>query len=246
MQEAARDAAAAAVDDVLPPLRALLAEDVGAQRTNPLSLVRRAVQHPTRVLAAAGVAPVARDDQARRLFPDDAYDLVPANFADLDPSVQEPGIAWGAAKAHVSCADVAARRRLALGLVLVGRAGFEALPAGVGDRPGLEEQAALGARERGGLGGVHAAALHDLAAGRAGGVVAAVLAHRHADGSLPRGRALASEPMVERLVVVGGDAAGMAAAMPGPPAAALPRDRGPRAGVLDELLGLRHPVPRRR
>ena len=101
VQEAARDAAAAAVDDVLPPLRALLAEDVGAQRTNPLSLVRRAVEHPTRVLAAAGVAPVARDDQARQLFPDDAYDLVPANFGDLDPSVQDPGIAWGAAKAHV-------------------------------------------------------------------------------------------------------------------------------------------------
>ncbi len=101
VQEAARDAAAAAVDAVLPPLRALLAQDVAEQRTNPLELLRRAVVHPTRVLAAAGVAPVARDDQARRLFPDDDYDLVPAAFADLDPAVHEPGIEWGAAKAYV-------------------------------------------------------------------------------------------------------------------------------------------------
>jgi hypothetical protein len=101
VQDAARDAAAAAVDDVLPPLRALLAEDVAEQRSNPLSLVRRAVVHPTRVLAAAGIEPVDRDAEASRLFPDDVYDLVPATFADLDQSVLEPGIAWGAAKAHV-------------------------------------------------------------------------------------------------------------------------------------------------
>ena len=99
--EAARDAAEAAVHDVLPPLRALLAEDVAEQRSNPLSLVRRAVVHPTRVLAAAGIDPVDRDDEARRLFPDDAYDLSPATFADLDQAVLEPGVAWGAAKAHV-------------------------------------------------------------------------------------------------------------------------------------------------
>ncbi|HJR26089.1 MAG TPA: hypothetical protein VJ804_11480, partial [Acidimicrobiales bacterium] len=81
--------------------RALLAEDVAEQRSNPLSLVRRAVVHSTRVLAAAGIEPVDRDAEARRLFPDDVYDLVPATFADLDQSVLEPGIAWGAAKAHV-------------------------------------------------------------------------------------------------------------------------------------------------
>jgi hypothetical protein len=101
VQDAVREAAAAAVDDVLPPLRALLAEDVAAQRNNPLSLVRGAVVHPTRVLAAAGVAPVDRDADARRLFPDDVYDLVPATFADLGEAVLEPGVAWGAAKAHV-------------------------------------------------------------------------------------------------------------------------------------------------
>ena len=101
VHEAARDAAAAAVDDVLPPLRTLLAEDVAAQRSNPLSLLRGAVVHPTRVLAAAGIEPVDRDAEARRLFPDDVYDLVPATFADLDQAVLEPGVEWGAAKAHV-------------------------------------------------------------------------------------------------------------------------------------------------
>jgi hypothetical protein len=99
--EAAREAAAAAVDQVVPPLRELVALDVARQPTNPLSLIRAAVVHPTRVLAGAGVPPVERDQDAVRLFPDDAYDLAPAAFADLDPSVHEPGLRWGAAKAHV-------------------------------------------------------------------------------------------------------------------------------------------------
>ena len=99
--DATRDAAAAAVDDVVPALRTLLALDVAEQRTNPLEIVRRSVVHPTRVLAGAGVAPVDRDEHARRIFPDDAYDLVPGAFGDLDPAVQDPGLRWGAAKAHV-------------------------------------------------------------------------------------------------------------------------------------------------
>jgi hypothetical protein len=53
------------------------------------------------VLAGAGVPDVVRDEQARRLFPDDRYDLVPGAFGDLDEAVHEPGIRWGAAKAHV-------------------------------------------------------------------------------------------------------------------------------------------------
>ena len=99
--EAAREAAAAASADVLPPLRELLALDVAEQRANPLAIVRRAVVHPTRVLSGAGVPAVPRDPHAERLFPDDLYDLVPGAFADLDPSVHEPGLHWGAAKAHV-------------------------------------------------------------------------------------------------------------------------------------------------
>lgn len=99
--EAARVAGRAAREEVMPRLRALLATDVDEQRSNPLAVIRAAARHPTTVLRAAGVPPVARDGDAHRLFPDDDYDLVPATFADLDPSVHEPGLVWGAAKAHV-------------------------------------------------------------------------------------------------------------------------------------------------
>jgi len=64
-------------------------------------LLRAAVRYPTAVLRAAGVPPVARDDQQVHLFPDDDYDLAPANFADVDPALAEPGLVWGAAKAYV-------------------------------------------------------------------------------------------------------------------------------------------------
>jgi hypothetical protein len=99
----ARAAAAgrAARAEVDPQVRALLATDVDAQRANPLALLRAAVHHPTAVLRAAGVPPVARDVGAERLFPDDVYDLGPAAFADVDPSLHDLGITWGAAKAHV-------------------------------------------------------------------------------------------------------------------------------------------------
>jgi hypothetical protein len=104
---AAREAGEAARRDVAPRVRALLETDVDEQRTGPLAIVREAVVHPTGVLARAGVPPVVRDEHAERLFPDDAYDLTPGAFADLDPALHEPGLVWGAAKAHV----VLARRR---------------------------------------------------------------------------------------------------------------------------------------
>ena len=107
VQSGAVRAGAAARSEVGPALRALLESDVDDQRDNPLAVLRRAVVHPTRVLVAAGVPPVQRDEHAVRLFPDDAYDLAPATFGDLHPSVHEPGLVWGAAKAHV----VLARRR---------------------------------------------------------------------------------------------------------------------------------------
>jgi hypothetical protein len=96
-----------AVADVGPRLRALLSADVDQQGTGPLDVCRSAVRHPTRVLAAAGVPPVRRDDFSVRAFPDDVYDLSPASFAAIAPEAGEPGIVWGAAKAHV----VLARRR---------------------------------------------------------------------------------------------------------------------------------------
>ncbi len=88
-------------DEVAPAVRALLRTDIDQQSSTPLSLLRGAVRFPTEVLAAAGVAPVERDEFARRAFPSDVYGLAPASFADVDERLAEPGLVWGAAKAHV-------------------------------------------------------------------------------------------------------------------------------------------------
>lgn len=106
-RQAAAEAGRRAAEDVGARLRALLATDVDEQRSNPLAVLRAAVRYPTEVLRAAGVAPAARDEFAERAFPDDVYDLSPATWSDVDPALHEPGIVWGAAKAHV----VLARRR---------------------------------------------------------------------------------------------------------------------------------------
>jgi hypothetical protein len=90
----------AAAVELVPKLRALLGADVDDQRANPLSIVRRAVPWAAAVLRQAGVAPVARDHVARAQFPDDDYDLTPMSFADVDPSLHELGILWGALKAR--------------------------------------------------------------------------------------------------------------------------------------------------
>lgn len=95
----AREAGAQARADIGGRARALLESDIDRQRTNPLSLLRQAVRYPTEVLRAAGVEPRERDEMQERLFPDDVYDLTPATFADVDPDLAEPGLAWGAAKA---------------------------------------------------------------------------------------------------------------------------------------------------
>lgn len=97
----ARTAGADAVATVVPRLQALLATDVDEQRTNPLSVLRGAVRFPTAVLASLGVPPRERDAFAVRSFPEDAYDLSPAAFADIDPELHEHGLRWGAAKAYV-------------------------------------------------------------------------------------------------------------------------------------------------
>ena len=97
--EAARDAGRRAATEVGSDVRALLAADIDEQRTTPLALLRGAVRYPTDVLKAAGVPPIDRDPIQVRLLPDDLYDLSPANFADVDPALAEPGMVWGAAKA---------------------------------------------------------------------------------------------------------------------------------------------------
>jgi hypothetical protein len=90
-----------AATEVGRAVRELLALDIDAQRTTPLALLRGAVRYPTEVLRTAGIPPVERDEQQERLFPDDDYDLAPANFTDVAPELAEPGLQWGAAKAYV-------------------------------------------------------------------------------------------------------------------------------------------------
>jgi hypothetical protein len=96
---AARRAAAVAAAELLPRVRHLLEVDIDEQNTTPLALLRGAVRYPTGVLQDAGVPPVHRDPADQAMFPDDAYGLTPASFADLDPALAEPGLVWGAAKA---------------------------------------------------------------------------------------------------------------------------------------------------
>lgn len=99
--EAAEQAGQQARREVGGAVRALLETDIDAQTTTPLALLRTAVRYPTGVLAAAGVPGVQRDEFAEEAFPDDVYDLTPASLADIDPSLADPGLAWGAAKAWV-------------------------------------------------------------------------------------------------------------------------------------------------
>ena len=93
------DAARAAADEVGPRLRALLTADVDAQRANPLAIVRDAVRFPTALLQSAGVEPPTRSRFDVEHFPDDPYGLVPMTWRDVDESLHEPGITWGAHKA---------------------------------------------------------------------------------------------------------------------------------------------------
>ena len=112
VRDAALAAGAEATAVIGARVRALLTLDIDAQRTGPLALLRSAVVFPTGVLLDAGVPPVGRDEFSRTQFPDDVYDLAPAAFADIDPALHEPGLVWGAAKAHV---HLARRRAQAAG-----------------------------------------------------------------------------------------------------------------------------------
>ena len=92
---------------VLDRLGVLLATDVDEQRSNPLDILRDAVAGPTEVLLGAGARPVSRDTFSEERFPGDLFDLAPATWADVDESMVEPGLTWGAWKAAV----VLTRRR---------------------------------------------------------------------------------------------------------------------------------------
>ncbi len=107
VRAAAVEAGRRAAIEVGAEVRALLATDVDEQRANPLALLRRAMRFPASVLQDAGVPPVVRSEFDEKAFPDDVYGLSPATWSDIDPALHEPGIVWGAAKAHV----VLSRRR---------------------------------------------------------------------------------------------------------------------------------------
>lgn len=99
--ESARRAGAVARQEVVTELDRLVRADVDDQSANPLAILRRASERAGRVLEAVGVPAVERDEFARRAFPDDVYDLVPATWADVHPTLVEPGITWSAAKAFL-------------------------------------------------------------------------------------------------------------------------------------------------
>jgi hypothetical protein len=100
LQVQAEAAGRVAADELGPRLRALLAADVDDQRANPLALVRDAVRYPTAVLADGGIPAPARARFDVEHFPDDPYGLTPMTWGDLDESLHEPGIVWGALKAR--------------------------------------------------------------------------------------------------------------------------------------------------
>jgi hypothetical protein len=85
----------------LPQMQSLLQTDVDEQRTTPLQVLRSSMGPVTGLLSSAGVPRPDRDAQARRIDPNDLYDLGPVSFADLGEAVGDAGLTWGAAKAHV-------------------------------------------------------------------------------------------------------------------------------------------------
>lgn len=89
------------IDRVLVEVAQLLRADIDAQGANPLAIIRSLVPSLTQVLQNEGVAEVVRDPDAMRLFPGDVFDLTPGAFSDVHPELHMPGLAWGAAKAHV-------------------------------------------------------------------------------------------------------------------------------------------------
>ena len=107
LRAAAASMAATAAPEILGRLDALLTLDVDAQTTNPLSVLRWGVRFPTEVLESHAIPHARRDDFAVRAFPSDVYGLSPATWADVDESLQEPGLIWGAWKAKT----VLGRRR---------------------------------------------------------------------------------------------------------------------------------------
>ena len=88
-------------NSVLPELVSLLGADIDHQWTSPLEIVRTLVGPITTELQALSVPAPHRDANSVALHPHDLYNITPATFADVHPSLHDLGLSWGAAKAHV-------------------------------------------------------------------------------------------------------------------------------------------------
>ena len=97
----------ATMEALTPELERVLTADVDAGVGSPLAAIRAATGGVTRLLVDHGAVVPRRDEFDVRAFPDDLFGFGPASFADIDPSLHEPGLVWGAARAHVHL-----RRRL--------------------------------------------------------------------------------------------------------------------------------------
>jgi hypothetical protein len=89
----------AAVECLLADLDALFDADVDVQRTNPLAVIRQHLTAVTTILDDLGATVPQRDPFDQRIAPDDRYAVGPATWADVDVSLAEPGLVWGAWKA---------------------------------------------------------------------------------------------------------------------------------------------------
>ncbi len=94
-----RTAIESAASRALEDLSTLFSLDVVAQRTNPLDILRRSTAPITEELRRVGGTPIERDEFHVRSFPADVFGLCPATWADIDESLVEPGLEWGAFKA---------------------------------------------------------------------------------------------------------------------------------------------------
>jgi hypothetical protein len=84
-----------------PQLERVLTADVDGGSGSPLAVVRSGTGTLNDLLDELGIPRPARDDFSVSRFPEDRHDVGPAAFVDIDESVHEPGIMWGAARAHV-------------------------------------------------------------------------------------------------------------------------------------------------